>query len=170
MIFNRSRNKNKDKKEVRRGNSGPSIITSDVVIDGNLMSGGELQIDGEVNGAVRARAVVVDINGSIHGEVAADDVVVRGRIIGPIRGRHVHILNGSHVEGDILNESVSIENGAYVDGKIQRTDDPLGESYVQDQQGNSRYPAPQLLPYGHEDKQEFDGEHLEPSLEEDKNS
>jgi len=155
MIFKRFRNKNKDskagkkngsKKSSRRGGLGPSILTGEVVIDGHLLSGGELQIDGEVNGDVRARAVVVDVNGVIHGEVAAEDVIVRGRIIGPIRGLHVHILNGAHVEGDVMNETISIENGAFVDGKINRVEDPLGDAYSHDQQHSvSQYTAPAPL-------------------------
>jgi len=133
MIFKRFRKKNKadkplaEKKRAGRRSHGPSIITGEVVIEGHLLSAGELQIDGEINGDVRARAVVVDVNGIVHGQVAAEDVIVRGRIIGPIRALHVHILNGAHVEGDVLNESISIENGAFVDGKIRRVDDPLGE-------------------------------------------
>jgi cytoskeletal protein CcmA (bactofilin family) len=146
MIFKRFRKKDKKtsgKKRSGRAGVGPSIITAEVVIEGNLLSGGELQIDGEVNGDVRARAVVIDINGIVHGEVAGEDVIVRGRIIGPIRGLHVHILNGAHVEGDVLNETISIENGAFLDGKIHRVEDPLGEVYSHQQpQPASAYAAP----------------------------
>jgi len=151
MIFKRLRNrKSKDKsaknKPTRRSNLGPSILTGEVVIDGHLLSGGELQIDGEVNGDIRARAVVIDVNGVVHGEVVADDIIIRGRIIGPIRGLHVHILNGAHVEGDVLNESISIENGAFVDGKIHRVDNPLDEAYNRNQEElTSHYIAPPPL-------------------------
>jgi len=31
------------------------------------------------------------------------------------------------VEGDIINQTIAIESGAYVDGKIRRSEDPLGE-------------------------------------------
>ena len=48
-------------------------------------------------------------------------------MIGPIRGIHVHILAGGHVEGDVINETLSVENGAYIDGKIRRSEDPLSE-------------------------------------------
>ncbi len=132
MIFNPFRKKSNPSgkaSRAKRGNLGPSIITSDVVIDGNLISNGELQIDGEVNGHVSARAAVIDINGIIHGEVVAEDVIVRGRIIGPIRAVHVHILNGAHVQGDVRNETISIENGAFIDGKIHRVENPLNEAY-----------------------------------------
>jgi cytoskeletal protein CcmA (bactofilin family) len=126
MLF---RNFRKKTNSAAAGNrrAGPSIITEDVVIEGNLISGGELQIDGTVNGDVRAHSVVVDAQGVIHGEVVADEVLVRGRIIGPIRGVHVHVYAGGHIEGDVINETISIDNGAYVDGAIRRSDDPLAE-------------------------------------------
>ena len=127
MLFKGFRKKNKTAGDNPRGRSGPSIITEDVVIEGNLISGGELQIDGTVNGDVRAHAVVVDSQGVVHGEVVAEEVLVRGRIIGPIRGIHVHVYAGGHIEGDVINETISIDNGAYIDGAIRRSEDPLGE-------------------------------------------
>ncbi|MDH3740324.1 MAG: polymer-forming cytoskeletal protein [Hyphomicrobiales bacterium] len=140
MLFKKSRNRKKDKPAnnpgVRSGRAGPSIITSDVVIEGNLLTGGELQVDGTVNGNIRARAVVIDVQGVVHGEVAAEDVFVRGRIIGPIRGVNVTIVAGGHIEGDVVNENIAIENGAYVDGKIHHADDPLSE-YPAHQYGNA---------------------------------
>ena len=126
MLFKNLRKKNSGH-EAARGRSGPSIITEDVVIEGNLISGGELQIDGTVNGDIRAHAVVIDSQGVVHGEVIAEEVLVRGRIIGPIRGIHVHVFSGGHIEGDVVNETISIDNGAYVDGSIRRSDDPLAE-------------------------------------------
>jgi cytoskeletal protein CcmA (bactofilin family) len=127
MLFRNFRKKNNGSAEGNRNRSGPSILTEDVVIEGNLISGGELQIDGTVNGDVRAHAVVVDAQGVIHGEVVAEEVLVRGRIIGPIRGIHVHVYAGGHIEGDVINETISIDNGAYIDGTIRRSEDPLGE-------------------------------------------
>jgi cytoskeletal protein CcmA (bactofilin family) len=126
MLFRNFRKKNNSTGAGTR-RAGPSIITEDVVIEGNLISGGELQIDGTVNGDVRAHSVVVDAQGVIHGEVVADEVLVRGRIIGPIRGVHLHVYAGGHIEGDVINETISIDNGAYIDGAIRRSDDPLAE-------------------------------------------
>jgi cytoskeletal protein CcmA (bactofilin family) len=129
----------------RSRSSGPSIITEDVVIEGSLISGGELQIDGTVNGDVRAHAIVIDSQGVVHGEVIAEEVLVRGRIIGPIRGIHVHVYAGGHVQGDVINETISVDNGAYIDGTIRRSDDPLAESPPQ-QQYEQPYEAGQASP------------------------
>jgi cytoskeletal protein CcmA (bactofilin family) len=53
--------------------------------------------------------------------------MVRGRVIGPIRGLRVHLFPGAHVEGDVITSSIAIENGAYIYGSIRRSDDPLSE-------------------------------------------
>lgn len=151
MLFRRFR-KNKGRKG---RDPGPSIIASDVVIDGNVVSDGDLQVDGTVNGDVRGLSVVVDFNGVIHGEVMAEEVVIRGRVIGHIRGIHVHIYSGGHIEGDVLSETISIDHGAYVDGKIHRVADPLGQ--FQDEMDGDAFAPPstdqqrRLNPFSDED-------------------
>ena len=111
----------------QRHRSGPSLLSMDLVIDGSVSTAGELQVDGTINGSVRARAVVVDANGVVYGDITAEEVIVRGRVIGPIRALHIHIFAGAHIEGDVINQTLSIENGAHVDGKIRRVEDPLSE-------------------------------------------
>lgn len=111
----------------QRHRSGPSLLSMDLVIDGSVSTSGELQVDGTINGSVRARAVVVDANGVVYGDITAEEVIVRGRVIGPIRALHIHIFAGAHIEGDVINQTLSIENGAHVDGKIRRVEDPLSE-------------------------------------------
>lgn len=105
--------------------AGPTIVTADVVIEGKLITSGELQIDGTMHGDIRASSVVVDTKGSIRGEVVAEEIIVRGRIIGPLHAIHIHIFAGAHVEGDITHETISIENGAFIQGSIRRAEDPI---------------------------------------------
>ena len=125
MLFKRFRKKPND--PTQDSPQDPSIITRDVMIDGSIVSRGTIHVEGTVHGDVRSQTCVVDSDGVVEGEVVAENVYVRGRIIGPIRGVHVHLYAGAHVEGDILNETVSIENGAYVYGSVRRSDDPLGD-------------------------------------------
>jgi len=101
--------------------------TADLILEGNLATNGELQIDGTVHGAVQASVCIIEANGVVHGSVMAEEVFIRGRVIGPICGVRVTVVAGAHVEGDILNQSIAIENGAYVDGKIKRSEDPMGD-------------------------------------------
>ena len=97
----------------------PSYVARDTTVDGNLESDGEIHIDGSVHGTVRAHTCLVDVRGEVRGQISAEIVYVRGRVIGPINGVHVKIQTGAHVEGDIINETISIENGAYVLGSIR---------------------------------------------------
>jgi cytoskeletal protein CcmA (bactofilin family) len=134
MIFKRLRKTSNG--DAQRGRAGPSIISSDVVIEGSLVTAGELQIDGTVNGAVRAHSCVIDMQGVVQGEIVAEEVYVRGRVIGPIRGNHVQLHAGAHVEGDVISQTIAIENGAYIYGSIRRSEDPMTEP------ANSPGPAP----------------------------
>jgi len=109
----------------RASRVGPSIIGTDVVIQGNLVTSGDLQVDGTIQGDVRATAVVIGPQGAVHGELAAEEVAVRGRVIGPIRGLRVRVFSGAHVDGDIVHDSLAVETGAFCQGSIRRSEEPL---------------------------------------------
>jgi cytoskeletal protein CcmA (bactofilin family) len=101
--------------------SEPSFISRDTTLDGNLICEGEIHIDGAVRGSVKAQTCLVEIHGEVMGEIVADNIFVRGKVIGPLNGKHVHIFIGAHVEGNVTNETISIENGSFVFGNIRRT-------------------------------------------------
>ena len=106
----------------------PSILSSDMRIVGDVSSQGEIQIDGTVEGDIRAKSVLVGENADIKGEVLADQVRVHGRINGLIKSRDVHLARTAHVVGDILHETMSIENGAFLDGHCKRMTDQRGNA------------------------------------------
>ena len=49
--------------------------------------------------------------------VAAERVVVDGKVEGPIQGGEVILKSQAHVVGDIHHQSLAIESGAYFDGR-----------------------------------------------------
>lgn len=103
----------------------PSVIGPDLVISGNLISKGEVQIEGEVQGDVHATHVIVGEKARITGNILAEEVVVRGHLMGSIRGRRIMLQSTSRIEGDIFHQSLAIEQGAFFEGKSRRTQDPL---------------------------------------------
>jgi cytoskeletal protein CcmA (bactofilin family) len=105
----------------------PSIIGEDLLIAGNVTSKGEIQVDGEIQGDVHCGSLLLGDKSQVSGSVVAEDVVVRGRVVGSIRGLRVTLQAQSHVEGDIFHQSLAIEQGAYFEGKSRRSDDPLAE-------------------------------------------
>lgn len=110
---------------LRTGDRGaPSVIGPDLLITGNLISRGEVQIEGEIQGDIHATNIVVGDNARITGGIVAEEVVVRGHVMGSVRGKRVLLQNSSHVEGDVFHQTLAIEQGAFFEGKSRRTDDP----------------------------------------------
>ena len=107
--------------------TAPSIISADLTVTGTLVSDGDIQIDGVVEGDVRSVGLVIGEKAEIHGEILADDLTVRGRVIGRIRARKVQLSATSHVEGDILHEAFAVEAGAFFEGNCRHSDNPMGE-------------------------------------------
>lgn len=127
----------------------PSIISADLEVQGNLIASGDIQIDGTVHGDVRSGSLTVGEKATINGEVVADDLVVRGRIVGSIRGRRVQLCSTCHVEGDILHEALAVETGAFFEGNCRHSDDPLAQNTPASSQSAARpepAPAPQPAP------------------------
>jgi cytoskeletal protein CcmA (bactofilin family) len=106
----------------------PSVIGEDLTVEGNVISKGEVQLEGEIKGDCHCASLVIGDKALIEGGVLADDVIVRGRVVGSIRGHRVTLQSSSHVEGDIFHQSLAIEQGAYFEGKSRRSDDPLADA------------------------------------------
>ena len=106
----------------------PSLLSNDLTIKGNVTTNGDIQIEGTIEGDVRAHLVTVGETATIKGEIAADDVVVNGRVIGRLRGLKVRLTATAKVEGDIIHKTIAIESGAHFEGTVQRQEDPLGDS------------------------------------------
>ncbi len=102
-----------------------SVLSSDLTIVGNLKTAGDIQIEGTVEGDIRAHLLTIGEGATVRGECMADDVVVNGRVIGKVRGLKVRLTSTARVEGDIIHKTIAIESGAHFEGSVQRQEDPL---------------------------------------------
>jgi cytoskeletal protein CcmA (bactofilin family) len=102
-----------------------SVLSSDLTITGNIKTTGDIQVEGTIEGDIRAHLLTVGEGATVRGEVMADDVVVNGRIVGRVRGLKVRLTSTARVEGDIIHKTIAIESGAHFEGSVQRQDDPL---------------------------------------------
>ncbi|MBF9050705.1 polymer-forming cytoskeletal protein [Roseobacter sp. HKCCD9010] len=102
-----------------------SLLSADLTIVGNLRTSGDIQVEGNVQGDIRAHLLTVGESATIEGEVVADDVVVTGRVVGRVRGLKVRLTSTARVEGDIIHKTIAIESGAHFEGSVQRQEDPL---------------------------------------------
>ncbi|MGX6648085.1 bactofilin family protein [Maricaulaceae bacterium MS644] len=106
----------------------PSILSADLTVTGSILSDGEVQLDGVVEGDVRAGSLTVGEEATVKGEIVCETVVIRGRVEGSVRARQVQLASTARVEGDVIHATLSIESGAYFDGHCKRSSDPLSDA------------------------------------------
>ncbi len=116
-MFSRGK-KNAGKKRA----AAPTIISSDLRVDGDIASEGEIQIDGAVNGDVKGTKISIGEQGSVKGGVTAERALVRGRVSGQIKARVVTLTRSARVTGDVLHETLAIEPGARLEGNCRLMD------------------------------------------------
>tara|TARA_B100000749_G_scaffold183856_1_gene142136 strand:- start:77 stop:532 length:456 start_codon:yes stop_codon:yes gene_type:complete len=96
----------------------PSIISEGSEFKGNIKTSGEIQIDGVLNGNVRAKQVVVGINGNVRGNVTANFLRICGKIEGEIRAETLEIVSSASVKGNVYKKTISMEAGSKIIGNI----------------------------------------------------
>lgn len=96
---------------------GLSTLSSELQFEGTVTGAGDLQVDGQIKGDVRVGRLIVGETGAIEGNVNADYVEVRGRIVGTTSGKQVKLVSTAYVDGDITAEQLSIDIGAYFQGR-----------------------------------------------------
>ena len=106
----------------------PSVLSSDLIVKGNLLTAGDIQIEGKVEGDIQAHLLTVGETSEIKGEIIADDVIINGKVIGCVRGLKVRLTNKARVKGDIIHKAIAIESGAHFEGSVQRKEDPYENS------------------------------------------
>lgn len=102
----------------------PSIIGDSLTIEGNLLSEGEIQIDGQVTGDVRARKLTIGQAAVITGDINAGTLIIRGEVNGSLKGEEITVTSTATIRGDIVHASLSIEPGAKIDGHLKHSDNP----------------------------------------------
>lgn len=100
----------------------PSIIAADLKIVGNLMCGGSIEIEGEIEGNVTCGSATVRRTGAVKGDVTADSIQVDGEINGLVKGKDIVLSESGKITGVIMYESLSVKDGAYIDGQCKSAD------------------------------------------------
>lgn len=99
-----------------------STIGSGMLITGNIVSTGALQVFGRVIGDIHAARLVVCEGAQVEGKVMAQEAVVDGTFKGTIHANAVKLQSTAKVDGEIYNKSLSIEQNAQFEGVARRLD------------------------------------------------
>ncbi len=95
-----------------------NIIGAGTSIEGDVVSGGDIRIDGNLKGTIRTRGkLVVGPTGTIDGEVTCQNADVSGSIRGKVVVTELLSLkNSAKINGEITTGKLAIEPGADFSG------------------------------------------------------
>lgn len=102
------------------GGVTPSIIASDVTITGDLITEGDIQMDGVVVGDVKSRTLTIGEQAQVEGSIAVKDLRVFGAVVGQVEAESVTLSKNAKVMGDIVHHNLTIEQGATLEGNLRR--------------------------------------------------
>ena len=88
-------------------------------LEGNLVSAGSLQVDGQVKGSITAEGdVILSGQSQVEADVKAQNVLVAGVFTGNIvaRGR-AELARGGRVHGNVTSKSLVVADGAVFVGR-----------------------------------------------------
>src|ERR1700674_3751962 len=103
---------------------GPDVthIGTSIVIKGDVSGGGNVYLDGELEGSVELLdgALTVGSEGRIRANLQARSIVVQGRVDGNLYGlERAELKKSATVVGDIYTPRIAIEDGAFLGGNVQ---------------------------------------------------
>ena len=109
-------------------NMVPSIIGAEMVIKGDFKSGGELHIEGTVEGDIHVKTLTIGKDATIRGEINAEHVRVCGAVTGCIRAHEVILTASARVVGDVHHDVLSMEAGAQLEGLCRHRENAKAET------------------------------------------
>jgi cytoskeletal protein CcmA (bactofilin family) len=109
-------------------NTVPSIIGAEMVIKGDFKSGGELHIEGTVEGDIHVKTLTIGKDATIRGEINVEHVRVCGAVTGCIRAHEVILTASARVVGDVHHDVLSMEAGAQLEGHCRHRESAKAEA------------------------------------------
>ena len=102
-----------------------SLIAQGTRIEGNVLFGDGLRIDGDVVGDIRASdeqpsILVVSELASVTGQIHADHVIINGHVKGPVLAFNLLELQPkARIEGDVSYRALEMHQGATISGQLK---------------------------------------------------
>ncbi len=97
-----------------------SIISPDLKIKGDLVSSGDIKVEGSVEGSISCRTLTLGDNPILNCNVTADTVRVNGEFSGQVKATKVVLTSTARFNGDIYQETLEVEDGASIQGYVGR--------------------------------------------------
>lgn len=98
-----------------------NYISAGTVIEGNIVSSEDLQIDGTVKGDIKTSSrLILGEDSIIEGNIMAEEAEVSGRIQGTVQTKGLlAIMKTCVIDGDIVTKSLNVESGSSFNGRCK---------------------------------------------------
>jgi cytoskeletal protein CcmA (bactofilin family) len=96
-----------------------TIVGAGARLEGNVVSAGNLRIDGQVKGQINAEGdVALSPQSQVEADIRAQNVSVAGRFKGSIHVKgKAHLARGGRIDGDINSKTLVVEEGGIFHGQ-----------------------------------------------------
>lgn len=112
-----------------------TIISRDVIFEGNITSNEQIHIYGKVVGNIsgKGNTVKVMLNGQVIGNIISNELIVNGKIEGECISDTISIDNNGEIHGTIQYASLAIKKGGVLSGqaKVKTSSEYSGKLTVQ---------------------------------------
>jgi cytoskeletal protein CcmA (bactofilin family) len=108
--------------------TSPEIVSTlghGMLITGNIVCEGSLQIFGRLIGDIHASNLVICEGAQVEGKVIAQDTTIHGVFKGTIHGNNVNLQSTAVVDDEIYNKTLTILQNADFEGVSRRLDKPV---------------------------------------------
>lgn len=102
-----------------------STIGPSVIVTGQIVCAGVLEIHGRVSGDIHASRLTIADGAAVDGDVIAQEAVVQGNFKGTLHANTVKMSGTAIVNGEIFNRSLSIDQSAQFEGVSRRLEKPV---------------------------------------------
>ena len=102
-----------------------SWISGSILVRGEVVSTGDLAIDGQVQGTIELgeHNLTIGPNASVVANLAAKSITVSGTVVGNIAGTaRVELKAGATVDGDVTAPTFVMDEAATLKGKVDTGD------------------------------------------------
>jgi len=125
-----------------------SILGHGMLVTGNIVCAGAVQIFGRVIGDIHAAQLVICEGAKVEGKIVAPETTIQGTFNGTINSNNVRLQATAVVDGEIYNKSLTIEQNALFEGVARRLDKPVAAPSAAQVKGEELAPAfsPQMAP------------------------
>ena len=109
-----------DRTEARMADNGEvTIVGAGARLEGNVVSAGNLRIDGQVKGQINAEGdVALSPQSQVEADIRAQNVSVAGRFRGNIQVKaKAHLARGGRIDGNITSKTLVVEEGGIFHGQ-----------------------------------------------------